>query len=63
MKIAFRGNFGPLHSTESHVAVTMELLGHQVVRIQEDTVPWEAEPVPELVQDIVFVESLGYHPE
>ena len=44
MKIAFRGNFRPSHSTESHVSATMELLGHQVVRIQEDEVQWAQVP-------------------
>jgi len=44
MKIAFRGNFGPSHSTESHVAATMELLGHEIIRIQENAVPWREVP-------------------
>ncbi|MDO8531198.1 MAG: glycosyltransferase [Dehalococcoidia bacterium] len=50
MRIAFRGNFRPRtaagepFSTESHVSATMELLGHQVLRIQEDTVPWADVP-------------------
>ena len=47
MIIAYRGNFQPglpegvvPWSTESHVAATLELLGHTVIRLQEDTVPW-----------------------
>lgn len=35
MEIAFLGNFIPLHSTESHLATTLELLSHTVTRIQE----------------------------
>lgn len=50
MRIAFRGNFRPRtaagepFSTESHVSATMELLGHSVLRIQEDMVPWADVP-------------------
>lgn len=35
MRIAFYGNFGVDYSSESHHAATLELLGHQVTRIQE----------------------------
>src|SRR3989304_2166305 len=38
MRIAYCGNFKPTHSTETHLARTLEMLGHQVVRIQEDEV-------------------------
>lgn len=47
MIIAFRGNFAPRtsrgepFSTESHVAATMELMGYEVVRLQEDSTSWE----------------------
>lgn len=44
MKIAYRGNFSQAHCTESHLSATMELLGHQVVRIQENAVPWREVP-------------------
>lgn len=43
MRVAFLGNFRPRtafgepFSTESHLAATYELLGHQVLRLQEDT--------------------------
>lgn len=36
MKIAYLGNFRFPWCTESHVALTLEDLGHEVVRIQED---------------------------
>lgn len=42
MRIAYRGNFGVPFSTENHVAASMESLGHRVVRLQEDAVPWDA---------------------
>lgn len=35
MKIAYVGNFTQRHCTEVHLAATLELLGHQVKRIQE----------------------------
>jgi glycosyl transferase family 1 len=38
--IVFRGNFGVSFSTESHVAASMEALGHTVVRLQEQLVSW-----------------------
>lgn len=38
--VAYRGNFRPAASTESHVAASLESLGHSVVRIQEDEVDW-----------------------
>lgn len=41
MLIAYRGNFQPSHSTETHVSKSMELLGHKVLRIQENHVGWE----------------------
>lgn len=48
MKIAFLGNFGPSHSTECHLALSMEELGHEVVRIQEGET--RAVDVPGLVE-------------
>lgn len=41
MKIAFLGNFEPVHSTESHHAWTWEKLGHSVTRLQENKVTTE----------------------
>lgn len=40
LRIAYRGNFDPPFSTENHVAASMELLGHEVIRLQEDQVSW-----------------------
>ena len=36
MKILYVGNFSVPHSTETHLAKTLENLGHQVTRVQED---------------------------
>lgn len=54
MRIAYLGNFEPrtprgeLFSTESHLAASLELLGHEVVRLQENRV--RAEDVAALVR-------------
>lgn len=36
MKILYVGNFGPQHSTETHWAATLEDLGNEVCRVQEN---------------------------
>lgn len=36
MKIVYVGNFSQRHCTEVHIALTLEELGHEVIRIQED---------------------------
>lgn len=41
MRVCFVGNFGPPYSTESHVSASMEDLGIEVIRLQEDTVSWQ----------------------
>lgn len=38
IRIAYLGNFGPSFSTENHVALSLEELGHEVVRLQEGEV-------------------------
>lgn len=35
MRIAYVGNFSQQHCTEVHIALTLEQLGHEVIRIQE----------------------------
>lgn len=40
MRIVYRGNFQVDFSTESHVAKSLETLGHVVGRHQEDAIPW-----------------------
>jgi len=35
MKILFVGNFDPIHSTETHLAKTLRLMGHEVTEAQE----------------------------
>lgn len=41
LTVVFRGNFRATHSTESHVAASMEDIGLTVVRCQEDEVNWD----------------------
>ncbi len=36
MRIAYIGNFSQTHCTEVHIAATLEDLGHEVLRLQED---------------------------
>lgn len=36
MRVAYVGNFQFSHCTETHLALTLENLGHEVVRVQED---------------------------
>ena len=38
MLIAYVGNYNAAHTTENHIAATLELLGHTVKRLQEDAV-------------------------
>lgn len=45
MKVSYLGNFGPTYSTESHVALSLESLGHEVNRIQEGETPAADVPV------------------
>lgn len=40
MLCCYRGNFGVDYSTEAHIAASLELLGHRVIRLQENTVGW-----------------------
>lgn len=66
MKVAYIGNFGVSFSTESHVAGSLELLGHQVLRIQEDTVDWTWVPVHAAANGVDFVlwtHTHGFAPE
>ncbi len=40
MKVTYRGNFGVSFSTESHISATLEAMGHDVIRSQENKVDW-----------------------
>lgn len=44
MRIAYLGNFLPTYSTETHVALSLESLGHEVTRLQEGEVQAVAVP-------------------
>lgn len=39
MRIAYVGNFTQSHCTEVHLAATLESLGHEVIRLQENELP------------------------
>ena len=41
MNIIYIGNFVPAHSTENHIALTLEDMGHLVVRFQEDETTYD----------------------
>lgn len=55
LRCCYLGNFGPSHSTESHVAASLESLGHTVIRIQEGETPALE------VADIVLRESPDFY--
>jgi hypothetical protein len=40
MRVVFVGNFGPAHSTETHLAQALEAIDVEVVREQENQVDW-----------------------
>lgn len=40
MKVAYRSNARPAHSTENDVAAALRSLGHEVAMLQEDTTTW-----------------------
>jgi hypothetical protein len=53
VRIAYLGNFQPSHSTETHVAASLEALGHEVLRVQEGVI--RATEVPDFIGDIRLV--------
>lgn len=55
MRIAYVGNFSQKHCTEVHIAATLESLGHEVIRIQENMYkPTELAWVNEILQSDMF---------
>lgn len=63
MNVAYVGNFGPPHSTESDVAWTLEDMGHQVTRIQESELDWST--LPRLVDGadlMLWTRTAGFDP-
>lgn len=60
-RIAFRGNFSVDYSTESHVAASLELMGHEVVRLQESEVDWATTTAEAEMSDmLLWVQTYGY---
>lgn len=45
MRVGYIGNFGVPYSTESHVALSLEALGHHVNRLQEQDIDWPFVPI------------------
>ena len=41
MNIIYIGNFQPSHSTENHVARSLEVLGHKILRLQENLISFD----------------------
>lgn len=68
MKIAYVGNFtnldnnGKSYNTENHIALTLEKLGHEVLRIQEepnDSPNWVERLVPKDVELLLYTRTWG----
>jgi hypothetical protein len=61
MRIAFLGNFQVDYSSETHHVVTLESLGHQVVRLQEPSTPVDTILAEALASDMfVWVHTHGW---
>lgn len=66
MRIAYVGNFRVPFSTESHVALSLEALGHEVIRHDEEHLDWLWAPHHALAQGVDFVlwtHTHGFAPE
>lgn len=59
MKLAYVGNFEPVHSTETHVARAFESNGHEVVRLQEQTFGWNPDQVPDDAAFVLWTHTHG----
>lgn len=63
MKVTYIGNFGPEHSTESHVAQALRSLGHDLTTVQENEVEnWRnlAAGIDIVGQDLVMWTRTGW---
>lgn len=66
MKVAYIGNFRVPYSTESHVAASLEDLGHEVLRHDEEHIDWRWAPHHAAAQGVDFVlwtHTHGFAPE
>ncbi len=62
MRIVFYGNFRVSHSSETHHAATLELLGHDVIRLQEPSTPVPQIAEQALAADLfVWIHTHGWN--
>lgn len=61
MRVAYRGTFAVDFSTETHVAKSLESLGHQVVRIEERELGWPETAERSLECDLLLWTSTRQH--
>lgn len=60
MRIAYVGNYTQSHCTEVHIAKTLEDLGHQVERLQENELPpWWAKDLPDNTDLVLYTRTWG----
>lgn len=60
MRVCYLGNFGPSHSTENHVALSLESLGHEVVRVQEGCAATTLPGIVENAKPDLFLHTQTY---
>jgi hypothetical protein len=63
MKVHYIGNFAVDYSTESHVALSLEALGHDVVKHQEQDVDWRWVPAHADGDFVLWTHTHGFADE
>jgi hypothetical protein len=63
VRLAYIGNFEPVHSTETHVARAFEANGHDVTRLQEQAFGWDPAAVPSDAAFVLWTHTHGLAPE
>lgn len=63
MKISYIGNFSQAHCTEVHLAATLESLGHEVIRLQENqlTEDWPKFCEDSAIDLVLYTRTWGGH--
>lgn len=65
MRVAYCGNFDPPHSTESHIRIALQNLGHEVVALPEQRMDWPGLPglVNQVQPDLfLWTRTAGFDP-
>lgn len=62
MRVVYVGNYGVPWTTETHVAASLEGLGHEVIRLQENPQVWDDLPIIARGGDADFVLWQHTHP-